>query len=121
MCDARPQLDHRHHRSRRIGSELPWQIDVAVAPRETRRRNSHHRVALMGQLNGLTYDAGVGVVMALPELVSEDGDRLGILPFRSISGKNSAAEQSGNAEMSECVSREVDRSQGLGEISSGCR
>src|SRR5947209_7876398 len=75
----------------------------------------------MGQLNGLTYHAWVGVVMALPELVSEDGDKLGILPFRSISRKNSAAEQSGNAEVSECVSREVDRSQVFGEISSGCR
>src|SRR5438270_6122847 len=108
MRHARLQSDHRHHGSRRIVREFPRQVNVAIAPGEAWSCNSDNGVALVRQLDCLAQYTGIGVVVALPELVSENGHGLRILSFRSVSGKNSAAKQCGNSEMSECVSREVD-------------
>src|SRR5438270_13413127 len=120
VCHSRLQPDHGHDGSRSIIRELPRQVNVAVAPRETLRRDSDDGIALVRKLNRLANDAGVGIVMPLPELISEHRHRLRVLPFRGVCGKNSAPKQCGDTEVSESISRKVDRGNVFGKVTSRC-
>src|SRR6266849_1764506 len=65
--DSRFEPSHDEESARRIGRELQQQIDFAVAPGEARPNHSYDRVALVDQLDILADDAGIAVVVPLPE------------------------------------------------------
>src|SRR4029077_8718 len=94
-------------------------IDFAFAPLEAGRHDADDFVGFVNELHFAADDVGVAAEIALPELVAENYDELGILARRSIGGNQPTAFEGGDAEMVGRVCGEVDRLNVFGEVTIG--
>ena len=95
------------------------EVDVAVVPSEARGGDTDDGVVLVNQLQSLPEYCGVGVEVALPELVAEDGDGLRILAVDGVGGNEAAPEGGRNAHEVEAVGGHVDPLHVFGKIVAG--
>jgi hypothetical protein len=58
------------------------------------------------ELQGASDDVAIATVIALPELITKDGDRLGILAIGGIGFDKPSAEERRDAELTRGVARE---------------
>src|SRR5260370_18950424 len=119
--DSRFEPSHDEESARRIGRELEVQIDFAVTPGEARPNHSYDRVALVDQVDILADDAGIAVVVPLPELIAQHGYIFGILALGPIRWQQSTPQQRRHAEMDESVGSEIHSLNVFGKITFGGR
>ena len=100
----------------RIGSELLRDVDVAVVPAEARRHYSDDLVVLVDELQGAPDDIAVATVIALPKLIAEHDDGLGILAIGGVGSEEPSAEERRDAELSSSVAREERSGDVFGEV-----
>src|SRR5215472_3525861 len=67
-----------------------WEIDICILPGESRRHDAHDAVGLVNQLYRAAHHRRIAIEMALPERITQNGDRLRVLPFERV-GRNKRA------------------------------
>src|SRR5277367_4517793 len=78
----------------RIGRDFQGKIDVAIIPGEAWRSDADYGVVFADDLDGLSDDRWIAVVMALPEFVTEHGYGLRVLAVDGV-GRDDAAPEIG--------------------------
>ena len=91
--DAGLELQRRPVIDVRFEAGLERDIDVRFAPSEPRGHHADDLIVLANELDRASYHSGVSAVVALPELVPEDDDPLGILPGRGVCRHQPSSEE----------------------------
>ncbi len=101
---ARLQLDEGEPVVVRIGGGQRGQIDVGIAPGETRGDDSYNGVRLVIHFDRLSNHVGARAVLALPEEIAQNGNRRGVSAGR-VGGRELATKQGRHAHVVEHVWR----------------
>jgi len=86
--------------------QVQWNIKIAVKPLESARDDADDRVILVVQLDGLANCCRAAAVVALPEVITQDGHAAGFLAGGSIVADEFAPDHGRHAEVFECVRRD---------------
>ncbi len=107
MADARPQEQIDDRCAPRISQQLQREIDVAVIPSESRRRDAYDLEVPVIKLQSAAHDIRVGQVVSPPKPVGKNCNRSRLLAVHRVGWPKSATKQRGHAEILEIIRDEA--------------
>src|ERR1035438_8969381 len=105
--DAGPQKQIDDRCAPRISQQLHRQIDVAVIPSESRRRDAYDLEVPAIKLQSAAHDIRIGQVLSPPKPVGKNYNRSWLLAVHCVGWPKSATQQSGHAEILEIIRDEA--------------